>query len=282
MKELVQVVGGAGIVEAAQSPGILDGVQQRIVIVSYIRLEALRHRLRDDQRRHPIAKESFALIPGDKQDAALLPRGAIQDRRHEVAQEGIARGDGAIVHVVAQIRRDEFEISGGRIEVREIGDVAAARRRSADVGEADGGFVLPGVSAGAVLAVVRGRAHKAVERHVLRENPPRLAPCLKLIGQVLPGEIMMGVIGDALRRAAEERQIIRLRRVGDSAVIRRQPVIGDQGIDVRRVRIAHDAAVALVLHHDEIDVAKRRASWHARGGGCGAWRWARGRGRFTR
>lgn len=77
MKEFVQVVGGAGLVEATQPPDILDGAEQRIVIMRHRGLKAFRGGFRDDQRRYLVAGGSFTLIPRDEQEAALLSGGAV-------------------------------------------------------------------------------------------------------------------------------------------------------------------------------------------------------------
>ncbi len=42
--------------------------------------------------------------------------------------------------------------------------------------------------------------------------------------------------------------------MGGSEVVRRQPVLAGQGVDVRRERVADDRGVAGVLHHDLDDV----------------------------
>jgi len=98
----------------------------------------------------------------DEQDAVLLPCAAVENRRHAVLQKSIARGDGTVVHVIAEIRRNESKIGRRRIEVREIGDVTAAPWRGADVSKANGGFMLSGVSSGAILAVGSHRARKTI------------------------------------------------------------------------------------------------------------------------
>lgn len=164
------------------------------------------------------------------------------------------------MHVVAQIGRDEFEIRRSRIEVGEVGDVQAARWNGANSGEVDRRFMLPGVIARTILASGGRLGCSAIERHILRKDLPGLAVRLELIRDSLSVEVVIVVVGHPLRRAAEKRQIVRFRGTGNTAVIRGQPVSGDQGIDVRRVGIADDIAVAAILHHDEIDVAERRGT----------------------
>src|SRR2546429_315364 len=78
---------------------------------------------------------AFALVPGDKDPATLLVGGGIENQWHVGGQPGVAVGDGAIVHVVGEIRRDEV-VAGDRVvsqvggQFREGSDVCDAVRRS--------------------------------------------------------------------------------------------------------------------------------------------------------
>src|SRR5437868_3704595 len=80
-------------------------------------------------------RAAFALVPGDEDHATLLVGGGIENHWHVGGQPGVAVGDGAIVHVVGEVRRDEV-VAGDRVvsqvggQFREGSDVCDAVRRS--------------------------------------------------------------------------------------------------------------------------------------------------------
>src|SRR2546425_7260824 len=125
-EELSKVVGPACLVEAAEAPRVLDRPKQREVVVGYRRSVAGKRPGRDDDRGDPsaTAEARRTLIPGDDQQA-VRERGAARDPRDERAEEGVALGDRAVVHVVRHVRNDQLEVRGDRAERREAGGLPA-------------------------------------------------------------------------------------------------------------------------------------------------------------
>ena len=62
-------------------------------------------------------------------------------------------------------------------------------------------------------------------------------------------------------RARDEGHVVRLRRVAGGVVVRGQAVLRDQAVEVRRLGVAQERAVLLVLEHDQPDV--RTSAGHA-------------------
>lgn len=89
----------------------LNRLQRRAVrVVDAILIASLGLRGEDNHADRPVA--SLSLIPGDKDDPTLLKSGGIHNCGHIVRQPGIASGDAAIMHVVAEIRRNEIVTRG--------------------------------------------------------------------------------------------------------------------------------------------------------------------------
>jgi hypothetical protein len=98
-----------------------------------------------------------------------------------------------------------------------------------------------------------GRPAIAAVRHRLLVDPPGPA------GAVHLAEDVRGV-GVAERRAdaAGDRHVVRVAGMGDATVVRRQPALRRDPVEIRRRRPADDVAIALVLVHDHHDVAVGR------------------------
>src|SRR5207302_8154294 len=97
-----------------ETPGRLDGPEQRVVGVLDARAEPGRDALGDDQRRDVVAAAAVVVVPGDRQQGVLRREGrGAEDGRDVVLQPGVAGRHGAIVHVVAHVRRDPGVVRGG-------------------------------------------------------------------------------------------------------------------------------------------------------------------------
>ncbi len=107
-------------------------------------------------------------------------------------------------------------------------------------------------------SVVAAGGELAWRPHALLIRPPCDAGCLELVAEVVGGAREVGggrgiEVDEAgvLRVAADQIEIVRQRRVSPRVqVVRGQAVAGDEGVDVGRVRRAHDLRVVVVLHHD--------------------------------
>src|SRR5205823_14653597 len=87
----------AGGTEVREMEAVLDRSQQAVVVLRDARPEAADHPGRDDQRGDASAPgvaattgATRALVPGDKQRAAVAKRGGSRDRRDDTAQPAIA------------------------------------------------------------------------------------------------------------------------------------------------------------------------------------------------
>ncbi len=143
--------------------------------------------------------------------------------------------------------------------MRQVGNVDAARRRLADVGETDCRVVLARIRARTVLAALRNKTQKAIRRHVLCKNSPGLALRFELIGQIRAAKIIEAVVGHALRRPAKERQVIRFGGVCDARVSGRQAIPRYQLIEVRCILIIDNAAGLFVLHDQNVNVIESQS-----------------------
>ena len=128
---------GSGGGHPSHAEGVLDGPQQRVVVVEGRRRQGRRPAGRDEQGGYLVHAREVVLIPGDDEERVLAREcGAAKELRYLVLEPRVAGGDRAVMHVVAQIWCDEAEVGRGpRGEIsRELGvrdDVRAALR---DVG----------------------------------------------------------------------------------------------------------------------------------------------------
>src|SRR5205814_5206376 len=98
--------------ERRQVPRPLDGLQQRVVVVGDTGAVSRRYVVRaarDDEGQHLVCRVLvLVLVVGDEEDRFLLrERRGLQDHRHVLRQPLVTGGDGAVVRVVAEVRRDE-------------------------------------------------------------------------------------------------------------------------------------------------------------------------------
>ena len=159
------------------------------------------------------------------------------------AQPGIAFCDAAVVHVIAQVRDHE----GDRRQPRE------GSGRKAGEGQADRAGHVAEVCPWHVLACVFARRADRRSRagQVLRVTGEALARLDQVSRQVRRGEpVRAAVIGYALGTAGEQRQVVRLARVGDRVGAGEQRTAAGKLVDERRGRVADDVRVGVVLHHD--------------------------------
>jgi len=207
------------------------------MVVRYRRTESFGHTIRDDEQWDlaAAAQAGRTFVPRDKQHAAVLPRTAVQNLGDKAFQEIVACRHRAIVHIMALIRDNQRIVRGGWIEMRQVGDIGAALRRTADVGKADRRVVLADIGARAVFAALSKNIRKAVRRYVFRENLPGFALRFELIGEILAIQVVHAIVRGALRRAAKQRNIVWLGGVGDPGIVRRQAVLRDQAVEIGRV-----------------------------------------------
>src|SRR5207302_2612217 len=91
------------------------------------------------------------LVVGDEQRRVLLrERRGLQDQRHVLRQPLVTGGDGAVVRVVAQVRRNERVVGRGRRRRQvggegAVGDILAALGARSDVVVIDERIVLLGI-----------------------------------------------------------------------------------------------------------------------------------------
>src|SRR5947207_11732615 len=104
---------------------LFDRPQRRaVVIVDRVLVANLGLRREDHHADRPVLRvagrgAAFALVPGDEDHATLLVGGGIENHWYVFGQPVVAVGDGAIVHVVSEVRRDEV-VAGARV-VRQVG-----------------------------------------------------------------------------------------------------------------------------------------------------------------
>ena len=177
----------------------------------------------------------------------------MQQRNDPGLQPGVAGGGRAVVHVVAEVGDDEREV--GQPVPREVtrkpgerDDTRAPRTRADDVAEVEERVVL--------LRVAAGRASgEARIREILGVGLPRFSSPLERVGEAARRDDAVGAIArDPLRRAGDEREIVRQARVGDGVVVRQRCVAAGECVERRRGGTAGDLGRLVVLEHDEDDV----------------------------
>src|SRR5713226_3571205 len=200
LEKFGQVVGLAGLRQAPELPGVLDGAQQGIVVVWGGRAKTGADLVGDhDQRDEAIGRVIFVgLIKRNEENPALLKRRAVEETAEEGFQELIADLLGTVVHVVTGVRHDHLEVGRRRVEVAEIQDVRAPRLGGADVGELDRRLVPARVCSRTVGPADRRLSQVALERDVLGEDAPALVVLAELIDEIAARQIYRGVAMDAL------------------------------------------------------------------------------------
>ena len=212
------------------------------------------------------------LVPGDgKQRWGGPERRRTQDLWHHSREPRVSGRHRAVVHVVAQVGRDE-RVVGGRAHPREVRGQARERHHMA---------LAPGRVVEDVPVVEERHVPGRVERGVRRgESRRRDALCIGLPGQAgsleavgdvgrrdgVPGGRRAEVVDDTLVRTARESDVVGQAGVKQRRVARGQGVLVCQPVDERRLRIADDLARGVVLHQDDEDV---RGVGRARRGGRG-------------
>lgn len=230
------------------------------MIVGGCGTKSFRHAIRDHEQGHvpAAAQAGRSFVPSNKQHAAFLPRTAVQYLWDKPFQEIVAHRDRAIVHVIARIGDDQRIVRSIWIEVCKISNIGTTCRRKTDVGETDCRVMFAGIKADAIRTIYRQLAREAIRRYVFRKDLPGFACRFDLIGKIPGAQVVHTVARRALRRAAKEREVIRLGGMGDRGVIRRQAVLRDQVVKIRRVGAAHNVHILFVFHHDRVNVAESR------------------------
>ena len=212
------------------------------------------------------------LVVRDEEGRPLRPEHrAVQDLRDEAGHERVADRDVAIVHVVAEVRREPHVVRGvgDGVEIVEEGlvrgtrgdDARAARGVPGKVAVVDERIVLDRVPPG-VAAV-------AVRRHGLQVGLPREAGVDESAHDVRgvpggPGARVgprMRVRGAAEGAGRRQAEVVREARHGTLREVRRQARIVREARQVRRGPAAgrEDLADPFVLHHDGDDVVEEEA-----------------------
>src|ERR1700726_3775534 len=93
-----------GVAQLRQAPGVLDGAQQRVVVVGGGGAVPLLHAgTRCDHRDLPAAVEVARPLVPDQEEGAVGPEGA-EKLRPDAGGVRVAGGDRTVVHVVAEVR----------------------------------------------------------------------------------------------------------------------------------------------------------------------------------
>src|SRR5207302_181358 len=197
----------------------------------------------------------------------LLVGGGIENHWHVGGQPGVALGDGAIVHVVDEVRRNEV-VAGDRVvsqvggQFREGSDVGDAVRRSGTQGIGHVVEVNKRIVLGDIATDVAQRARGAI--NILIVCLPGDIGVLEQSHQMHRSTLVSRRRG-AIGQYAEigpgfQPQVIGQARVdtGRIEVLRGVRAYGEQGvIYVGRGRTARDIRPIVVLHHDE----ENRLEW---------------------
>src|SRR5207302_2225413 len=202
----------------------------------------------------------------------LLVGGGIENHWHVGGQPGVALGDGAIVHVVDEVRRNEV-VAGDRVvsqvggQFREGSDVGDAVRRSGTQGIGHVVEVNKRIVLGDIATDVAQRARGAI--NILIVCLPGDIGVLEQSHQMHRSTLVSRRRG-AIGQYAEigpgfQPQVVGQARVdtGRIEVLRGVRAYGEQGvIYVGRGRTARDIRPIVVLHHEE----ENRLEWRVPGG----------------
>ena len=253
--------------ERCEPVHVLDRAQQRVVVDAAGIRPRRDHRAREDRGDRVAWRVGLGLVEGQHQQA-VVGAGPVEVAAQCLLRPRIARSDGAVVHVVAQVGGEE----GDRRQPVPVGP----QRRGGQVGGGAGevGEVHPR----AVLArVPPRRAHRGARTGkrlgVSHERPARGEERGAEVGRV--EAVVAAVVGDALGAPREQREVVGLARVGFGVRVgEARPGLG-QGVQVGRAGAPEDLAGVLVLHDDDQHVVGggkgRRGRRGARRGGeqCG-------------
>ena len=181
---------GRGIVrgQGREVPVLFDRAEGGVVGVRDVRLEAVpRSGSGPDHEEVRRAASAPVLVERDKESRPLrLEHGAVQDLRHEPGQEGVPRRDVAIVHVVADVRREPHVVRGRRRGSEVIQQDLVGRPRRDDPGTAarvrrDVLVINKRIVPRRVRVLVAG---EAIARHVLLVRLPGEARRLEAVYEV--------------------------------------------------------------------------------------------------
>ena len=185
-------------------------------------------------------------VPGNQQEAVLLPGGRARDLRHHAGEPAIGRPHRAVVAVIAHPRSDPAQL--GRVAVQVRREVA----HGYDVRRARAAVVRKRI----VLQRVGIRTVEAVAGEALEVGLPRDPGLGQLGADAGGGQPVIAVVADAPGRPRCHRQVIRQARIAEVAIIRGHGVLARQAADVR---LGQRLPGRGVLQHDDEDVAGRRA-----------------------
>ena len=154
------------------------------------------------------------------------------------------------MHVVAEVRDDEGEVRepvAGKVaaEPREGDDAVAACPRAGNVAEVEERVVLLRVPAG------RATGEPGI-REILGVCLPRLTCGRESVGKVAGVDDALGaVVRDPVRRAGDEREVVRKARMRHGVVLRQGRVAARELVERRRVGVAGDRRRLVVLEDDD-------------------------------
>ena len=214
--------------------------------------------------RHRLSLREARRLIGHDEDRAPRELRAPQQRRQEPPQPGVAGRDGAVVHVVAEVRRDERkgrqpaarEVAG---ELRQRDDTAKACPARDDVAKVEERHVL-------LRVAPVGAARVAGARQPLGVALPAEARALERVRKVPAGDDARGAVrADPVRRAGDESEVVGQARVRHPAVAGEHRIAAGQGVEIRRSSVAEHLALGLVLEHDDDHVLEARHALAARG-----------------
>ena len=258
--------------QGREVPVRFDRAEGGVVGVRDVRLKAVSRSGsgpdRVEVRRAPSAP---VFVERDQEGRPLrLEHRAVQDLRHEPGQEGVARRDVAIVHVVAEVRREPHVVRGrrGGSEVVQQDLVGRAGRddpRTAARVRRDVLVINERIVFRRVRVLV---AAEAVARHGLLVRLPREARRLEAVHEVRRVPRLSrarGRVRERIGRATErargrDGEVVPEAWRDGSMVVRRQARGGREACQVRRGSVARreDVADRLVFHDDREDVIEVR------------------------
>ncbi len=160
------------------------------------------------------------------------------------------------MHVMALVRADPG-VGGHRIvrqvrrELAKVHDVCQARRVALDIGIGDERIMLALVE---LVAAGRRQQVAVAQRQRLHVGLPGLAIRLKLIHDVCHVESHITIACDPIGRTGGCRDVVRLAGVRDAKIVGRQPISCRRRVNPGCVRVANQALIAGVLHHNDEDM----------------------------
>jgi hypothetical protein len=225
-------------------------VRQRPAIVNAVPDEWA-ERERRDVSASTLRRDS--LVEDDEDNGARQRR----ERGDVPAEPRVARCNGAIVHVVAEIRNDERErrqyvCAEVGPQLRERDDVRPAFGARRNLGEVEERIVLLRVEA-------TRRAGEPGVRDPFGIRLPRLVRTFECVRDALTVYDAVGAVArNSVRRAGDEREVVRQARMRDRVVAVQRRVATGKHVERRRVARADHVAGLVVLEHDDDHVVERR------------------------